>query len=557
MAQTALTRLERIKDRFGAPFAARKVALLFELARIRLRTAREVERLHEAVLFVRAYPDDPRVLAAARSLLAAFAARSDLRHQREALAHTGIAGTTSWFPFFFPTASWIVRHWPRQLCFDRGDDEAGATLAKSLPLLVTPIEAAALREAGLAGYAAIDRVRAPDETDATFLVRRVLALPGDANTREAFYDAINPSCELLATADTPSRTRAEHARAPLVFQRGDLRRGRPDLRTSIAQVPRGVEVLDAREGRKLVDLARGAMVTRKRDLDAFAYGDEREVLLVDAGDGLAFTFNGAQPEKRAPIAALFGGLTLQNGVPIGYLQVDCVGGAVALSFNTFETFRGGESAHVFGRLLAVLRHVFGATSFSIEPYQLGAGNDEGIASGAWWFYFKLGFRPRDRATLQLARTELARVERKRSHRSSRATLEKLAQHHLFFSVDPRDTAFLPPLVETGWRCARLLAQTAGGERERAIALLARTALERTGQRTLRGFSVDEKRAWTLWAPLVALLPLERWTARERADLVSVIRSKGAASEREYVARFAAHKRLQRDLWKIQPTKEAA
>ena len=550
MAQTALTRLERIKDRFGAPFAARKVAVLAELARIRLRTAREVERLHEAVLFVRAYPDDARVLAAARRLLAGFAARSDLRRQREALAHTGIAGTTSWFPFFFPTAAWIVRHWPRQLRFDRGDDEADATLAKALPSLVTPLEAAALREAGLAGYAAIDRVRASDETDATFLVRRVLALPGDANTREAFYDAINPSCELLAAPDAPSRTRAEYARAPLVFQRDDLRRGRPDLRASVAQAPRGVTLLDSREGRKLVDLARGAMVTRKRDLDAFAYGDEREVLLVDAGDGLAFTFNGVQPEKRAPVAALFGGLILQNGVPIGYLQIDCVGGAVALSFNTFETFRGGESAHVFGRLLAVLHHVYDAASFSIEPYQLGAGNDEGIASGAWWFYFKLGFRPHDRATLQLARSELARMERKRTYRSSRATLEKLARHHLFFSVDPHQAAFLPPLVETGWRCARLLAQVAGADRERAIAVLARTALERTGQRTLRGFSVDEKRAWMQWAPLAALLPLERWTAGERTDLVGVIRSKGAANEREYVARLAAHARLQRDLWKL-------
>jgi hypothetical protein len=63
------------------------------------------------------------------------------------------------------------------------------------------------------------------------------------------------------------------------------------------------------------------------------------------------------------------------------------------------------------RASAPLRHVFGTTSFSIDPYQLGKGNDEGLESGAWWFYAKLGFRPRDAATLRLAGDEQARVRR--------------------------------------------------------------------------------------------------------------------------------------------------
>lgn len=554
MAHPSLRRLERLKDRFGAVYATQKLAALERLARSRLGTAREVERLHETVLFVRAYPDDRRVFQAARALLAGFASRADLRRFREALAHTGIAGTTCWFPFFFPTATWLAARWPRQLQFDRGDDEAGQNLARVLPLLVTPLEATALRDAQLPGYAAIDRLRRRDETDATFLVRRVLALPGDAGTREAVYDAINPSCELLPAADTPSRTRAEYARAPVVFQSVDLPRGRPDLRASVARPPRNVAVLSEREGHKVIDLARGAMVTRKRDLDAFAYGDEREVLLVDDGGGLSFVFNGMIPERRAPIAAYFGGLTLQNGAPIGYSQVDCVGRHVALSFNTFETFRGGASAQTFGRLLAVLHHVYGSASFSIEPYQLGDHNEEGLTSGAWWFYYKLGFRPRDRTTLHLLAAELARMQRRTGHRSSRDTLAKLAQRHLFFSVNPKEPAFLPPLEQIGWRGAQVLAETGGADREHAVATLSRAACARTGLASLRGFSTDEKRAWSQWAPLVALLPLERWRPDERADLITVIRAKGAASERSHVARFAAHARLQRDLWNLRNIK---
>ena len=34
-----------------------------------------------------------------------------------------------------------------------------------------------------------------------------------------------------------------------------------------------------------------------------------------------------------------------------------------------------------------------------------------IESGAWWFYAKLGFAPRDAATLELARAERSRIEK--------------------------------------------------------------------------------------------------------------------------------------------------
>ncbi len=38
--------------------------------------------------------------------------------------------------------------------------------------------------------------------------------------------------------------------------------------------------------------------------------------------------------------------------------------------------------------------LFNVDTFTVYPYQLGYGNDEGLKSGAWWFYQKLGFRAR-------------------------------------------------------------------------------------------------------------------------------------------------------------------
>ena len=182
------------------------------------------------------------------------------------------------------------------------------------------------------------------------------------------------------------------------------------------------------------------MLTRQRDLDAFAHGSEADVWLCEDEGGLAFALIGTRPDRRVPLPAIYGGLTLQNGVPIGYHQADLLGRSAAVSFNTFETFRGGESAHTFARLLATLHAFCGATSFSIEPYQLGQGNDEGIDSGAWWFYFKLGFRPRARAAMQMAAVELDRVRKRPSHRTTPETLRKLAEHHVFLDLEPKRPA---------------------------------------------------------------------------------------------------------------------
>ena len=545
-AGAALRALERARDDYGAGAGERKLALLAVLARAPLRTAGEVRRLHEALCFLRAYPDDARVLAAVERMLDRFDRRADLRAHRGMLAHSGIAGTTTWYPFFWPTARWLAARWPTLLRFDRSDAEAQASLARALPLLVTPHEAAALRETKLAGYAAVDRLRWRGETDATFLVRRVAALAGDDFTREAFYDAINPSCELLAAGDTPARTREKFAPAPVAFRSTPLRRGRPDLRAEMARPPLSVRRLPAAEGARLVDLARGAMVGRSRDLDAFAYGNRRDTWLVDDGGGLAFGLVGMVAERRAPLAAIYGGLTLSNGVPIGYLQADLAGRSAAVSFNTFETFRGGEAAFAFGRLLAVLRHVCGVDAFSIEPYQLGEGNDEGIDSGAWWFYFKLGFRPRAAAACELAAAEVSRMKRQPAYRSPPSTLRRLAAHHVFFDFDRRRRTPLPPLASIGLRVARLLA-TRGGDRDAARADVAAEAARALGLRSLHELRGDERRVFADFSPLVLLAGASRWQPDERRSLLALIRARAADSELDYAHRLAAHAPLRRAL----------
>jgi hypothetical protein len=541
-----LRRLERIRNTFDESAAQAKLALLRRLATSRLATAGQVERLHETLCFLRAYPDDARVLAQVTRMLDRFDRRADLVRHRERLADTGIAGTSIHYRFFWSTARWLATRWPGQLELERDDDEANAQLDKVLPLVAPAVAAEWFNAGTLPALPAIDVLRGRS-SDADWLVGQLARMPGDGFTREAFADGIDAPFVLRPGRDTPSRTTAFFAAAPRAFQVTPLRRTRPDLRAAVTVPPRGVRPLSRPQGAALIELARGAMITRARDLMAFEQADARDVRLVDDGDGLAFAFCGVIPERRFLLPALYGCLTLKNGVPMGYVQVEVIGPWAAVSFNTFDTFRGGEAGYVFGRLLSAIRHVFGAESFSIEPYQLGQDNEEGIESGAWWFYYKLGFRPRAAAARRLARREAALHRVNPLHRSSARTLRALAEHHLYFDLDPARPRGLPPVQDALSRAVRWLARHGGGAAAERRADEAARAV--TGLRSLRGLDAGERLAWRRWAPLVASLPgVTRWSAAERRELAAIVRAKGHRQELEFLLRFAAHPKLARVLF---------
>jgi hypothetical protein len=541
----SLRELERLATEFGGGVAAARLSSLRALARAKLPTARDVRRLHEVLCFLHAYPDDARVLAQVRRMLGAFARRRDLARHRRALENSGIAGTPIRFRFFAPMAGWLARHWPGHLTVDWPELDQAELLEHLLPLMVHYGETPALDEFDFPLRRWVERLKGPAETDAAFLVRRFERLKMDAAAREILYDELDPTLVLSPGPGTPARTDARHPRSPVAFQRRPLDRGRPDLRQAIAAARPRVRDVSRLEGRSLVDLAREAMVTRERDLDAFSNADERDVRLVDLGEGLQFACIGVVPEQRLMLETVYGYLTLKNGVPIGYVLSAALFGSAEVAYNVFETYRGAEASRVYAGVLAMIHHLFGTDTFMVPPYQLGEGNDEALASGAWWFYQKLGFHPRRPATRALMRRELARMGRNPSHRSSLRTLEKLSSTNLYFDLGrPRqDVLGRLGLANVGLHVSRYLARRFGSDRERGAEVCAAEAADLLGMRSAR-LTTGERVAWERWSPLVLILPgVRRWTSAERHALAAIVRLKGGRRESDFAQAFDRHARL--------------
>src|SRR5678816_4505825 len=80
---------------------------------------------------------------------------------------------------------------------------------------------------------------------------------------------------------------------------------------------------------------------------------------------------------------------------------------------------------MMAQVLRTYRKTFRVDYFEVDAHQFGLDNPDGIASGAYWFYHRHGFRSIDATLAALAASEKARIVRRPGYRSSEKTLLEL------------------------------------------------------------------------------------------------------------------------------------
>ena len=548
-----LAELARVVGDYGRGFGETKSALLDQLCDRRLTSAAQVSQLHELLLLLRAYPDDGPVLERVDAMLDRFGEREDVAEHSEELADSGIAGTPLHYRFYWGMAQWLARRWPHLLHIDWADVDNPQAIEQTLQLLVLHCETPALDTMSLEPSQWFERLKGPDETDAAFLIHRFSALPTDASGREVLYDMLDVPMRLDPGIDTPSRTQSQFRWQPPVFQTKSRQRPRPSLKREAAKPPLQVKTVSRAVGQELIDLARETMVTRQRDLDGINWADPGDAKLIDAGGGLSFACVGLKPERRLMLEAVYVFLILKNGIPVGYFQAATLFGAAEVNYNLFAPWRGAEAAAIYGRGIAVVHHLLGPDVFAVDPYQLGDGNPEAIRTGAFWFYYKLGFRPEDELRKRIVRDELAAMRRNPGHRSDSATLRRLSGEYLYLYLNDKRDDVVGKLHygHIGLASSRYVARRFGADREAAIASCSEEAANRLGLSTLDDLSEGERVAWQRWSPLVMLLDeIDGWSKRDKRALVAVIRSKGGHREQDFIRRFDRHHRLRAALARL-------
>jgi hypothetical protein len=542
--------LDSARHDYGRAAASQKLGLLRALGTRQIRQAALLKKYHEALCFLQAYPDSRELLALVDDALDGFAGlvedvnRHTTARNRKQLDDTGIAGTSIHYPFSYGTAEWLARRFPHDVSVDWDEFEKEDKLLVLLAQFVAYLENEAIDDQELETRRWLT-LGQKGKTDLTALLQVLDGSGLRQQVRDALYEQLDlPLCWQLRSRSA-SRTTARIRPAEVFYQTRPLSRRKEGVARLIKKPLTGVCRPGRSEAERLIDASRAALGVRLREIFPLLYANPQDAWAVDVGRGVRIVLIGMRPARRMPLECTYFFLLLRNGVPLGYGCGSTFADRCEVAANVFDSFRGGESAFIYAQVLRAFYHVFGATSFLLDKSQIGSDGGEGIKSGAFWFYHKMGFRPVAEEAARLAEGEVVRMQQDRRYRSPAAVLRRLAQSDMMLNLGRTEPAAgRIRLGNIGRLVTAAVGSDYGGRRTAAV----RSAMDKLARvlplRPLGRFTRDELEAIRRFSPLVAQIPdLNAWTPGQKADVVSLMAAKGSASEVPYARQFARHTRF--------------
>ena len=575
-----LSRLDAARYQFGPKAPARVLRLLGALEAAHFPDPRSLIRFHEALMFLRAFPQNATVLRAVERILNRFHEKVETSRRGGAdmsafdtFEFSGIAGTTMEDALSFDVARWLLGRMPGQVEIAWDNYEPGRELGTTGPRLMPLLEDDSYVEADTpwrrwletAGGVGKRSGNVASRTPA-WLVSRFERLPLPDPQKAELYESLRIPLRWSLGNSPLSRTRNwKPVHTIFYHQRPLISRSQVSLADELAKRPPSFKRLSLREGEAIVEMIREVMLVRYRELYGTTLADPRSVVRADLGNddpgndeasrGVSLFLWSLPPERRLPLRAYVAGLTLKNGVPINYIEAIGLCEWMEVGFNTFYTFRGGEAGWIYAQVLRSLCAHMGTTVVSVYPYQLGHDNDEAIESGAFWFYRKLGFRPGRVELLDLVRREETKIAADataggaKKYRTPARTLRRLAAGHVFYDLPGAEIGAWDRFStrNIGLRVNLRMARDFSGDSVR-MREQSRRALERSLGVSTSRWTLLEKVAFDHFALVLTAVPgLSGWTREEKEDLVRIIRAKAKPDEMLYLHLTQRHGRLREAL----------
>ncbi len=505
-----LDRLDDAKRSFSSGTQKDTEKILARIARHKIGDAESIVRFHELLLFVCAYPQSARVKQVTESLLKSFHKRVESLRDAEVDLDSlerpevsGIAGTSVTDTFGFFIVQWLSRLHPTQLALDWDWFEDENRLAQTWPRFMPLLEDDAAVEANVPYQAWLRAARPAGMKDLRWLLQQFESAPKTEKEKAEIYDS-----QQVYVRWTPlyraTRTGMRLPVRKVFFHREPLIRRRDvSLRTELEKPSPTLQLLTPKQG-------------------------------------------------RLPLRAYHAAMIFKNGVPIGYFEGLSLFERMESGFNLYYTFRDGETAWLYARTLNIFRHLLGVTAFSLDPYQIGHENEEGIESGAFWFYRKLGFRPTKPDIRKLVAREEEKLAARPAYRTSARTLRKLAAGSMIFEMDQSRVGDWDQFQvrKIGLAVQLQMAAKFSGEAERL-----RNESVKTVVRTLKTdparWDSDELTALRDFAVVLSLVPdLGRWSTVEKQQLVQIVQAKAGRDEARYLKLMQKHIRLRKEITRL-------
>ncbi|MBX7205937.1 MAG: hypothetical protein K1X81_10985 [Bacteroidia bacterium] len=534
---THIEQLKQLSTHFGEPFTRQKQQLLTRLAGMNIVDVKAINAYHEVLLFLKAHPENRNLLQLTllelKKLAEAVSGLSESK--KEKLARSGIAFSETRANFSFTLCKWLVKTYPGKIkLFSlEGDAEWGKELLK---LTLPKTDSEGLPAAGIEDWLT-EHVQ--EEKRVEILLQLIDNLEASPRIKEHIWEALRVFISVTLTSDFPSRTFNSLPCSTVFFHKKEFVKRVDAIKEIRTPLPRAKK-LSVSEKDLILRSARASLFLLNRETDTITYTNENEILFFELERGIQIALFGLIPEHRLPFETYIGYMAFKNGVPVAY------GGAwpfqriARIGLNIYEPFRGGESACLFTQLMRVYHQVYKVSQFTVEPYQIGYGNKEGLQSGAFWFYYRLGFRSTDEKTALLAGEENQKIKSIPGYRSSVNVLKKLTASHMLLQVIPlkskeAQSPFMAEELTT--LVSEYIDATFEGNRVNALNQSAKKMRQRLGvsAASYSRWSADEQ----FWFSELSLLfiqldMIKREKPEVKKQLIRLLKAKAAKQEQEFL-----------------------
>lgn len=294
--------------------------------------------------------------------------------------------------------------------------------------------------------------------------------------------------------------------------------------------------LSTQQKSALLDTMKLSLALQYRETDPVTFADAEELELFDMGRGLHIALVGMQKDKRLSLESYIGYMAFKNGVPVAYGGGWIWGQRCRIGISIYPDFRKGGSAWLFTQVLRLYYQHYNARHFIVRANQFGKDNQDGLRSGAFWFYYKLGFRPVHHDLIKLAGEEWRKIRGDKNYRSSIKTLRQFIAGPLEWKLDVKAFPAVDPET-VSQEISDVINREFGSSRIDAILAMRNRVRGKLAPVSLQKVKLSNQN-FENWCLLLNLFDdLQHWKLKDKKTVVDVIQLKVKGKEREHIVRI--------------------
>ena len=422
ITSVSINKLFSIRNQYGKETVLEKLQLLDSINIKNIKAKKTAQALYGTLLFLQAYPDNKTVYKKSGELLFSLNTHVDDREDLQySLYNSGITGTTICAAFGFELVKWLKRTRPAEIKFNSFESN-DAHIQSFISVIMNKAESEIFQDCNAEWKGWLKKLRKSGED----ILDQLIAVFDSSNIRPAVKDEIWNAIGINVEIDVAAHCCLPASLIKTFYHRSLIRK---EFKQKPMLKPVAVKLTDA-EAEQIIDCSKMILIRHLREIDPISFTSAKLISFYHLQRGISIALIAMVRERRHPIDSYMAYVVFKNGLPVAYGASWILFDSGRIALNVFPDYRGGETRYIFQQILQLHAGVYNLKRFTVDPYQIGKDNSDGIHSGAFWVYYHAGFRPIERQQKELATIEASKIEAGNKYRTAPAVLKMLAESRL-------------------------------------------------------------------------------------------------------------------------------